>query len=262
MIGMTKEDSSFIYCHGLPGSSEELNFLSRNHIERVRVFGPQHQGEIEDFINSNLNQKLHVIGFSLGTMAAINISVKYEHVINMTSLISPAAPLELGNFLPGMAGRFVFQLASRSALQFRVLTALQKAGACFSSELAISTMFKGSPESETALLHDPNFKKALVAELKESYGKNNTAYRREIHEYVQPWAHNLAKIKCPVMIYHGAADNWAPIEMAYALQDEITSNVEVVEYRGLGHFSTLRSCLLYTSPSPRDRTRSRMPSSA
>ena len=27
-------------------------------------------------------------------------------------------------------------------------------------------------------------------------------------------------------------------------------------------FSTLKSCLLYTSPSPRDRTRSRMPSSA
>lgn len=240
---MTKENSSLIYCHGLPGSSEELNFLSRNHIERVRVFGPQHQGEIEDLINSNLNRKLHVIGFSLGAMAAIKISVKYENVINMMSLISPAAPLELGNFLPAMAGRFVFQSASRSALQLRVLTALQKAGTCFSSELAISSMFKGSPESETALLKDPNFKKALAAGLKESYGKNNTAYRQEIHEYVQPWAQNLAKIKCPVLIYHGAADNWAPIEMAYALKDKITSNVEVVEYPGLGHFSTLRKAM-------------------
>ena len=28
------------------------------------------------------------------------------------------------------------------------------------------------------------------------------------------------------------------------------------------HFGALRVCLLYTSPSPRDRTRSRMPSSA
>ena len=28
------------------------------------------------------------------------------------------------------------------------------------------------------------------------------------------------------------------------------------------HFPTLRNCLFYTSPSPRDRTRSRMPSSA
>ena len=29
-----------------------------------------------------------------------------------------------------------------------------------------------------------------------------------------------------------------------------------------GHFGRLFTCLLYTSPSPRDRTRSRMPSSA
>ena len=34
---------------------------------------------------------------------------------------------------------------------------------------------------------------------------------------------------------------------------------EAVEIRGFGRFKT---CLLYTSPSPRDRTRSRMPSSA
>ena len=33
--------------------------------------------------------------------------------------------------------------------------------------------------------------------------------------------------------------------------------------RGKGKVSpTIKSCLLYTSPSPRDRTRSRMPSSA
>ena len=31
---------------------------------------------------------------------------------------------------------------------------------------------------------------------------------------------------------------------------------------GLGRTPQLNSCLLYTSPSPRDRTRSRMPSSA
>ena len=30
----------------------------------------------------------------------------------------------------------------------------------------------------------------------------------------------------------------------------------------LGIFAGMRACLLYTSPSPRDRTRSRMPSSA
>ena len=44
--------------------------------------------------------------------------------------------------------------------------------------------------------------------------------------------------------------------------NEITaalSRGERVELRGFGAFTI---CLLYTSPSPRDRTRSRMPSSA
>ena len=44
-------------------------------------------------------------------------------------------------------------------------------------------------------------------------------------------------------------------------------NISVVEgekWRGLGDklYLEYRPCLLYTSPSPRDRTRSRMPSSA
>ena len=37
---------------------------------------------------------------------------------------------------------------------------------------------------------------------------------------------------------------------------------EVVTAEGLGQSGRLHPCLLYTSPSPRDRTRSRMPSSA
>ena len=42
-----------------------------------------------------------------------------------------------------------------------------------------------------------------------------------------------------------------------SLDNKILSNNKVSEY-----LSSDRSCLLYTSPSPRDRTRSRMPSSA
>ena len=43
-------------------------------------------------------------------------------------------------------------------------------------------------------------------------------------------------------------------QLLTALKEEIDSNTIIV-----GDFNT---CLLYTSPSPRDRTRSRMPSSA
>ena len=37
---------------------------------------------------------------------------------------------------------------------------------------------------------------------------------------------------------------------------------DYVKVRAIPRFIELQTCLLYTSPSPRDRTRSRMPSSA
>ena len=42
----------------------------------------------------------------------------------------------------------------------------------------------------------------------------------------------------------------------------VTTNRDLSAYSGLSLYIYVESCLLYTSPSPRDRTRSRMPSSA
>ena len=52
---------------------------------------------------------------------------------------------------------------------------------------------------------------------------------------------------------HGTVDN---VMRVHSLRPS-TMNGHVVLYR-----ACLHDCLLYTSPSPRDRTRSRMPSSA
>ena len=46
--------------------------------------------------------------------------------------------------------------------------------------------------------------------------------------------------------------------------EELGFSEEKIALRSIhyGHFENFNFCLLYTSPSPRDRTRSRMPSSA
>ena len=57
-------------------------------------------------------------------------------------------------------------------------------------------------------------------------------------------------------------------ELTYTVQDSSTIIVDhtetKMEFEHQGYASKLldHTCLLYTSPSPRDRTRSRMPSSA
>ena len=42
----------------------------------------------------------------------------------------------------------------------------------------------------------------------------------------------------------------------------ISSNEKKSKHKGMLNWNLFLICLLYTSPSPRDRTRSRMPSSA
>ena len=62
--------------------------------------------------------------------------------------------------------------------------------------------------------------------------------------------------------YLDTSDEWIVTrtgirERRIAAEDEYTSDLAFKAVEDL-----LKSCLLYTSPSPRDRTRSRMPSSA
>ena len=54
-----------------------------------------------------------------------------------------------------------------------------------------------------------------------------------------------------------AADNNQPISEVHSI--EVLANKGIVGDR---HFHESNDCLLYTSPSPRDRQKSRMPSSA
>ncbi len=243
---------STVYCHGLPGSAEELCFLDTEDASSLQVVGSLSEFEGSENLAAQSTNCLHVIGFSLGAMTAIKIAEKYPQLLNKLSLISPAAPLELGDFLPNMAGRAVFQTAMRSPLQFKMLTLVQSVGVRISCEQVIKMMFKGCAESEQALLSEPRFKAALVAGLVKSYSNDRASYRQAVHEYVNPWSHRLENISCSASIHHGDADNWAPIAMAYALESTIASEVKVVVYPGSGHFSTLRKavcCLLNTDGS-------------
>ena len=71
----------------------------------------------------------------------------------------------------------------------------------------------------------------------------------------------------PVQV--GGLTTWASVSTGSAMSLAITTDGKLYGWGtnsngqlGLGNTTNYSSCLLYTSPSPRDRTRSRMPSSA
>ena len=82
---------------------------------------------------------------------------------------------------------------------------------------------------------------------KESYLKTIDTSMRTEHRHI------FKKIDVPTLIMVGELDTLTPPSMSLEIKKEIkNSNIIIIP----------NACLLYTSPSPRDRTRSRMPSSA
>ena len=230
-----------VYCHGLPGSGKEIQALIPDQTQPPHILEPLDFDEFDKVISQDPDVSVHLIGFSLGAMTALHIAALRPDSVKKVTLIAPAAPLELENFLPKMVGRPVFKMAKLGIIPFKAFTAVQRLGVSVAATKVIKAMFDGSPEPDMKHLADPVFQAALVDGLQQSLGRDNKAYRQAVHTYVKPWAHLLADIKCPVTLHHGTLDNWAPIEMSHALQQAIPTKVELISYDGLGHYSTLHA---------------------
>ncbi len=110
--------SSFIYCHGLPGSAAELQLFGGQDrkgasgvcLERLQPDWQDRLLAAFDAARAHLDgPTVRLVAFSLGTMSALHIAAKRPDAVEAVDLISAAAPLELGDFLPRMAGKAVFQ---------------------------------------------------------------------------------------------------------------------------------------------------------
>jgi pimeloyl-ACP methyl ester carboxylesterase len=239
-----------LYCHGLPGSPAELAGLDlgdrRNIIalDRLSFGAATHEAAVLGAFDATApSEPVTLVGFSLGAMSALQIAAQRRARVRNLILISPAAPLELGDFLPAMAGRPVFETAQRGGLALRALTAIQAALMLVQPQLLLETMFKGAPESDQRLARNPRFITAISDGLRQCFGPRQGAYRRELLAYVKPWAHALGAVACEVTIWQGDEDNWAPPAMATALSAALKQPARINTCEGLGHYSTLHAAI-------------------
>lgn len=241
----------FVYCHGLPGSPAELQPLVS--AERLRSFaaldrlawrGTSYARGVAAALDSlGITAPVDVVGFSLGAMAALHIAAARPEVLRKLILVSPAAPLELGDFLPAMAGRPVFDAARRGTLALRSLSAAQWTAASLAPNFLIKTMFANTSAAEQDLLDAPAFKNMIADGMRQCLGPRQDAYRAELKAYVTPWSDILARVSCEIEIWQGDQDTWAPIGMARALQAHLPQGTHLRICEGLGHYGTLREAL-------------------
>ena len=243
-----------IYCHGIPGLPNELDRYDEDAAQSNPAIVPvplldlaaktaDFDAALTEWLLAQRkhsgNHSVSIIGFSLGAMAAIKLAANNPEYVSDLTLISPAAPLQSGDHLRRMAGRFVFRSAMQSNAGLNVLTAAQDLAARLAPHMMIRALFAESPASEKLLATDANFATCLRDALRSTYGPYRTGYCAYLRTYVSDWRSSLVGVRCPVVIWQGMHDNWTPPSMADALYREIPVPVDIKWLENTGHFGAL-----------------------
>lgn len=172
------------FCHGVPGGPDDAQLLMSVDPEFIApnlfqdgVFVPEDQ--FDALTEGAFDGAVHLVGFSIGAMAAVRIAAAFPARVGKLTLISPAAPLALGDFLPDMAGRPVFKIAMRSPFLLMGLVAAQDLIMRLAPNLLIRQLF-GTADAE--LLTKPAFQTILRAGLRNGLCDHPTAYAQAIRD--------------------------------------------------------------------------------
>ncbi|HEX4849027.1 MAG TPA: alpha/beta fold hydrolase [Novosphingobium sp.] len=242
-----------IYLHGVPGSPAELAlartaapgwFVPDRNEPALGTSLDDRLAELARRIGAlHPDAKLHLVGFSLGAMIALRLAPLLGARVSRIDLISAAAPLEGGDFLPDMAGRAVFGLARRAPGLFALLARAQSCLARIAPRWLTRQLFATAQGEDLALARSEAFVDGIAAILRGGLGRSSLGYRAEIAGYVQPWADRLAQVSAPVTLWQGSADNWTPPEMAEYLAQRLPNVVAVHRLEGRSHYSALGAAL-------------------
>ena len=242
-----------VYLHGSPGGSAEcahfdaaagaagvrLACLDRDAID-LSLSGEAYFEAVAGAIDTLADgAPYRMVGFSMGGFIALRTAPYLAGRLSGIDLVSAAAPLDAGDFLPDMVGRPVFQMAMRSPDALKRLTRIQGLLTRFLPGLMINGLFNGARGGDRALAADKGFRRWIRSILAETTGPGEAAYLRDVGEYVQPCADRLGAVSAPCVIWHGRLDNWTPPAMAALLAERLPLAGPVRWVDDASHYSTL-----------------------
>lgn len=155
-----------LYFHGLPGSEAELSSFGSAIAANARRF--------------------HVVARS-NALAGGDPSGYFRTLAGQIDLVSPTAPLNLGNFLGDMAGAPVFRAALAGRAPFAMLTWFQAQAARLAPARLAATLMASALGADRALAADPQFVAQLGVSLRYNLLAQRAAYRQEILLYAADW---------------------------------------------------------------------------
>jgi pimeloyl-ACP methyl ester carboxylesterase len=242
-----------IYHHGTPGAPVEARFLEAaalgNDIELWAVdraaVAPDAAGErylsalVDLVVDLSGGERVPMLGFSIGAAFALRIASRMGDRAGPLFLLSAAAPLDAPGAFDGMGGgAAVFRTARRNGHALGALVRLQASMAHGTPALLQRLLFAGAHSSDRRFARDPSNGNMLRDVYRRAFADGGGAYRRDLLAYVDLWSGELGRIASRVELWHGHADNWAPIAMAYRIAAQLPRSVGVHEIDA-GHYAAL-----------------------
>ncbi|KZL21503.1 Alpha/beta hydrolase family protein [Pseudovibrio axinellae] len=251
----SKPSQVIYFCHGIPGSAHDIAFIQDSLPSGVEVIAPNlldvegdpKEACVQQFDEMTAGRDqaaIHVIGFSIGTMAAAHIAGARADKVAKLTFVSAAAPLGLGDFLPKTAGAPVFKVAQFKPRLLKFLIAFQGLFFRIGPALLLNRLFAKCGVKEKELIEKPEVSGVLRAGLANSLVKHPDTYGAYLKAYVSDWSAVLTGIRCPTELWHGSADTWSPIEMVYAIKEALPTDGQLHIVEGAEHYSTLQALRL------------------
>ena len=242
-----------VYFHGAPGSMQECSLFdshAKDHNLRIICFdrfdidhSVNHEHYYQQLASQIKNQAgvepIDIIGFSIGAHIALEVGAILNDQVRYTHLVSPAAPLDAGDFIDSMAGAPVFKLAMQRPFIFSLLTHCQKFIAILAPQILVKMLFATAAGEDKQLSHQQEFKRYITPVIKRCFQDGINGYIRDINSYVT-WSGHYADYSSNVQIWHGTKDNWSPLSMSSYLCQAIPYTTAVKSMEGLSHYSCLQ----------------------
>lgn len=185
---------------------------------------------------------VRLIGFSAGAFAALRTAALLGDKAAALDLVSPAAPLQLGTFLPAMAGGPIFRMAAQRPGLFSLMARAQGWLARHCPDFLLGRLLATAQGGDADLARDPGFREGMAAAVRDGLGRDPRGFEREVLAYVADWREVLGQVSGAVTIWQGDQDNWTPLAMGLALHAAMPgSRLELLP--GASHYSALRAAL-------------------
>ena len=241
--------------HGLPGSRLAIPELWLEEPMKVRVIAPDRPGmglstfqpgrsftdwadDVRQLADSLAIERFLVAGISGGGPHALAVAYGLPDRVTAAGSIAGAGPIDTSSALEGISrgNRLLLKLARRAPAVVWLLAlpnarlAKRRPGKVF--ERAAGG--KGLPAADREAMASPRLREVSIAAAPEAFRQGVRGFVHEIRMYVHPWGFDVATLKPPVCIWHGAEDSNVPLALAQGLAERIP-NSSLTIYDGEGH---------------------------